>query len=105
MVSKTYPKYTVCYFFSGLIYSALEYQFGIESSSFTKLNTDQDFMDQGLMDQGPVDLVVIDDSQLLNRFGHYKKQLVTKVIHEESLKMCWTLFRVLSIENEVLITD
>lgn len=90
VVSKTYPKYTVfkeqCYFFSGLIYSALEYEFHIESSSSTKLNTDQDHMDQGPVDQGAaVDLVVIDDSRLSNRFGHYKKHMVTKVVHEDVL--------------------
>jgi hypothetical protein len=77
-------------FFSGLIYSALKFEFGIKSSSSTKLNTDQDLMDQGLVDKdpvdkGPVDLVVINDSRLSNRFGRYKKQLVTKVVHKDVL--------------------
>ena len=74
VVSKSFPKYTLlreqCYFFAGLVYSAVEYEYGIGSSSSGLLNEDQD-------------LVQIDDSRLSNRFGRYKGALVSDVDRQE----------------------
>lgn len=74
VVHQAFPNYTLlkeqCYFFAGLVYSALQYQFGISSSSSSKLNEDED-------------LVYIDDSRLSNRFGCWKGELVSNVEPQE----------------------
>ena len=78
MVSKTFLKYTLlreqCYFFAGLVYSAVKHEYGVGSSSAGLLNGDQD-------------LVQIDDSCLSNRFGRYKGALISNVEHQDVINI------------------
>jgi hypothetical protein len=68
VVHKTFPKYTLlteqCYFYAGIIYSVIEREFGVSSSSSARLNEDQK-------------LVFIDDSGLSNRFGRWNGVMVS----------------------------
>lgn len=76
VVHNEFPKYTLlkeqCYFFAGLIYSVIEYRFGVASSS--KSNEYQDR-----------DLVQIDGSRLSNKFGRWRGALISNVDHREVL--------------------
>lgn len=73
VVHNEFPKYKLlkeqCYFFAGLIYSAIEYRFGVASSS-SHVSTNQE-------------LVQIENSQLTNRYGRYNGVLVSNVEHQD----------------------
>jgi len=70
VVHNAYPEYNVlreqCYFFAGLIYSAIQHLFEVSSSSSSMLNENQD-------------LVFIEDSKFSKKFGRFKGALIHNV--------------------------
>jgi hypothetical protein len=81
VVHTQFPKYKLlreqCYYFSGLIYSVIEFHFGVQDSSSSSESATWD------EDQ----LVRIDGSHLSNRFGRYKGALLTNIKHQEVVEM------------------
>jgi hypothetical protein len=109
VVHKTYPKYTLlkeqCYFYAGIVYSALEREYGISSCSSARLNEDRS-------------LVFIDNSSLSNKFGRWKGVMVSSCDDEdvsnvvqkfrderssEIAKVSFMIFSITSITNYYII--
>jgi hypothetical protein len=93
VVHMEFPKYKLlreqCFFFAALIYSTIEYHFGVNSSSSTILSVVED---------PNHDLVHIENSRLSNRFGRYKGALLTEIQPQEVVDMATKYEKMFDLE-------